>query len=189
MAMSQAACTTTAGARKIFGRFGNRPAPNYATTAATVDLEASVMLCPKCKRDVNPVKVMGTRADTRESGVSVQSGFYNQCPECSLTLPDDELTSTPPPPPEAELAFRPMVMPRPAPVPTQAPSQPQRSGSIVDDARAELAQVDADIASLEGQIAAIKTEIQLKKSHRKGLLSMVSVYERAARPKLREVAQ
>lgn len=138
------------------------------------------MFCARCGCDVHPVKVLGTRRASNEEGAALATGsYYNQCPECTSQLPPDEaqVSSVPPPPPARQL---------PVNTPKSKPT-PRKTGNVVDDARDELAATDQDIAALNAQIDQIKTEITLKKAHRKGLLAVVSAYERAARPRIQAI--
>jgi len=151
------------------------------------------MFCQRCQLDVHPAKTLGGATTTMQiaedgsmtaiSGETVHAGgFYNQCPKCSSILPDPE--------PSADDAAVPNAVQPEAHSASQivrdvsAKQQPKRTGGVLEDARLELAYVDAEIASMMAEVGKLKTEIQLKRAHRNGLMAVLRAYERAARPRV-----
>ncbi len=132
-------------------------------------------ICGKCKEDVHPALVMATR---QMGEGSCPNGFYKQCPRCQSFMPEEVAAETV----TASRAPVRTQFPEPTTTPTpRANVSASPRPSMIDLARAELAQADIDIVQLQASIAHAKTEIALKKAHRAGLLKVVSAYERAAK--------
>lgn len=132
------------------------------------------MFCNKCKVDVHPAKILGTVSAGKDMEGVIPGAFFNQCPLCQCPMPDDA------PVIEMPKAERPL-MPMGGLLRPQQAAAPKRAGSLIDSARAELADADASIAKMQARIAELKTEITLAKSHRAGLLRVVAAYERGVR--------
>lgn len=140
-------------------------------------------MCHKCQTDVNPVKVLRNSTSTRRDqgdGGGV-SGVDNVCPTCSMVLPDDDSGSATVASSEDDAANEPIIPIRQSvrPKPVVKAAAPRKTGSIVDDLRAELDAEDAQVASWSAEIERLKREIKLAKQRNKGRANMLAAYERA----------
>jgi hypothetical protein len=128
-----------------------------------------IVFCTNCQKDVHPAIALNGA-----------SQIAPQCPRCTMPL-GDALTAPLAAYDKANERPRPVAKPgsvveiRPG-ASKPAASAPRKTASlsdIVEDARAQLAEIDIRIPSLEAELAGAK-------AHRRGLSKMIAAYDKAA---------
>jgi len=122
--------------------------------------------CPECNADVGETLEMGDPA-TAAQGMNAAK-MVRMCAAKGHRLP---VVQAPPPPPPVDNVVALPARPR---TPLQQPARARTAEEIVAEARAQLAELEITIPSLEADLARAR-------AHRKGLARMVAAYERSSK--------
>ena len=140
------------------------------------------MMCPKCKVEVHPMRVLGARPDAGDKDLAVPNGFYSQCPNDGCGNVFDEPGE--PERVEPELQFRPMALPGAARQLSVVKSPPKTSGDPVEDLRRDIQDRQERLIALQAEAARNRNEQDDVKREIKGRKAMLASYERNARPRV-----